>query len=210
MLHLKFKPKILPQIVAFMHIKTHQTGEGPHFVTFLNGFHYKMGKPQRILLLELPLFEWFINGVHFLSNKGLLGPVRVWSGSVGVQSGSGNGLVRVQSGSGQGPVTVWWGTGRGQLEFSQCLVGVLLGSSWGLVGVQLGFTQGPVGVRFGFQTGFNTTNWWSLETGFWGFTYLKDSNKSPHFVTLLMISLLQSGELLKSEIFGASPVCRIG
>ena len=57
MLHLKFKPQILPQIVAFKHIKTHQTGEVPHFVTFLNVFPLQMGKPQRIFLLELTLFE---------------------------------------------------------------------------------------------------------------------------------------------------------
>ena len=38
MLHLTFKPQILPQIVAFKHIKTYQTGEVPHFVNFLNIF----------------------------------------------------------------------------------------------------------------------------------------------------------------------------
>ena len=49
MLHLKFKHKILPQIVAFMHIKTHQTGEGPHFVTFLNGFPLQNGEATKNL-----------------------------------------------------------------------------------------------------------------------------------------------------------------
>ena len=150
MLHLKFKPKILPQVVAFMHIKTHQTGEGPHFVTFLNGFHYKMGKPQRILLLELPLFEWFINGVHFLSNKGLLGPVRVWSGSVGVQSGSGNGLVRVQSGSDQGVVRVQSRSGQGPVRVqsgsNERCVRVMLRSCQGCARAMLGLCQGLVTV----------------------------------------------------------------
>ena len=92
MLHLKFKPKILPQVVAFMHIKTHQTGEGPHFVTFLNGFHYKMGKPQRI-------WSGSNQGLVRVPSDSCLGPVRVLSGS-------NQGPVKVRSGSGQGPVRV--------------------------------------------------------------------------------------------------------
>ena len=47
MLHLKFKPQILPHIVACEHIKTHQTGEVPHFVTFLNVFPLQNGEATK-------------------------------------------------------------------------------------------------------------------------------------------------------------------
>ena len=49
MLHLNFQPQILPQIEAFQHIKTHQTGEVPHFVTFLNGFQLQNGEATKNL-----------------------------------------------------------------------------------------------------------------------------------------------------------------
>ena len=49
MLHLKFKPQILPQIVAFKHIKTHQTGEVPHFVTFFYVFPLQNGEATKNL-----------------------------------------------------------------------------------------------------------------------------------------------------------------
>ena len=56
MLHLKFKPQILPQIVAFEHIKTHQTGEVHHFVTFLNVIPLQNGEATRDLAFGASFF----------------------------------------------------------------------------------------------------------------------------------------------------------
>ena len=140
MLHLKFKPQILPQIVAFKHIKTHQTGEVPHFVTFFYVFPLQNGEATK-------------NLVRVKSGSGQ-GPIRFLSGS-------GQGPVRVKSGSGQSPVRVWSGSCKG-------LIGVWLGPIWvqsgyclivsescrvlwGPIEVQLGSCQGPVSVRLGFK-----------------------------------------------------------
>ena len=49
MLRLKLKPQILPQIVAFKDIRTHQSGEVPCFVTFLNVFPLRNGEATKNL-----------------------------------------------------------------------------------------------------------------------------------------------------------------
>ena len=82
MLHLKFKPKILPQIVAFMHIKTHQTGEGPHFVTFLNGFPLQNGEATKNLAFGAsPVWMIHKRIAILLLSKNIQGPAKVHLGS---------------------------------------------------------------------------------------------------------------------------------
>ena len=97
MLHLKFKPQNLPQIVALKHIKTHQTGELPHFVTFLNVFPL-LDYYQKVFRVQLgsswgPVrCDWGLVGVQLVL-------VGVWLGTSWVRSGFDWGPIEVRSGS---------------------------------------------------------------------------------------------------------------